>query len=343
MPDDDGRLDEGSTPAWLEQRAAELDLATVGWTVPDFVRSYGVDDESQEDYEDDALLFGEHGYDHALERKRQQMTATYRKVGPDDLADTDPLEISLSGLSAKWTHLELSRSYSNDDEGWEELGDEAWIFEEHRYATTIRRRAGRIVATYRIRPVTDNDPPSTFTRTYESETQLKASELFDRDADDLAPGDGEDGYSPVNPTWTAPHPGSPLGSLTVTYLASPGTPRPPVLVWSYPGRNQVDAGEAFEAHALELAEDGYVPVAQSWAEGRPGLGRIFMLGLMANVRRPKGFLTVTYRLSVLASETTAQTTIDPLSQIERLGQLRDKGLISAQEFELKKADLLSRV
>jgi hypothetical protein len=116
-----------------------------------------------------------------------------------------------------------------------------------------------------------------------------------------------------------------------------------VLVWSYPGRNQVDAGVAFEAHALALAADGYLPVAQSWAEGRPGIGRIFMLGLMANVRRPNGFLTVTYRLSEPATEPPPRPSTDPLSQIERLGQLRDKGLITSHEFEVKKADLLARL
>ena len=34
---------------------------------------------------------------------------------------------------------------------------------------------------------------------------------------------------------------------------------------------------------------------------------------------------------------------DIFAKIERLGELRDKGLISAKEFEAKKAELLSRI
>jgi hypothetical protein len=93
----------------LGQRLADLSLATDGWTIPDIVRSYGVDDESQEDYED--------GYDHALERQPQLMTATYRKVSRGEWADSlegsdpDPKEITLSRLTAAWTYFELARSY----------------------------------------------------------------------------------------------------------------------------------------------------------------------------------------------------------------------------------------
>src|ERR1035437_4301781 len=51
----------------------------------------------------------------------------------------------------------------------------------------------------------------------------------------------------------------------------PGPPAP-IVVWSYPGRTQVDAGQVYAKHAVELAAQGYVPIAQSWAEGRPGGG-----------------------------------------------------------------------
>jgi hypothetical protein len=39
----------------------------------------------------------------------------------------------------------------------------------------------------------------------------------------------------------------------------------------------------------------------------------------------------------------AQQVDDPLAQLERLGQLRDKGLLSDEEFEAKKIELLGRL
>ena len=44
---------------------------------------------------------------------------------------------------------------------------------------------------------------------------------------------------------------------------------PSVVVWSYPGRTQVEAGQLYAKHATALDGDGYVPIAQSWGEGRP--------------------------------------------------------------------------
>jgi hypothetical protein len=69
---------------------------------------------------------------------------------------------------------------------------------------------------------------------------------------------------------------------------------PAIVVFSYPGRTQADAAILFQEHAGRLAKDGYTPVAQSWGEGRAGLGRVFAIGEYANTLRPKGFLTVTY-------------------------------------------------
>jgi hypothetical protein len=79
------------------------------------------------------------------------------------------------------------------------------------------------------------------------------------------------------------------GDLTV--LPSPSEP---VVVYSYPGRTQADAAVGFAAHAAQLATLGYRPVAQSWADGRPGIGRVVTLGLFASALRPAGYLTVTY-------------------------------------------------
>lgn len=115
-----------------------------------------------------------------------------------------------------------------------------------------------------------------------------------------------------------------------------------IAVWSYPGRTQADAGIAFATHAQTLAAKGYRPIAQSWAEGRPGLGRILTLGTdMAGMIKPKGFLTVTYQLADAAPTNSRQP--DLIDQIRRLGELRDAGILTPQEFEAKKAELLARI
>ena len=69
---------------------------------------------------------------------------------------------------------------------------------------------------------------------------------------------------------------------------------PPVIVRAYPGRTQVEAGELFQREAGHAARFGYSPISQSWGEGRPGLGRVAMLGFYSMVFKPKGYLTVTY-------------------------------------------------
>lgn len=68
----------------------------------------------------------------------------------------------------------------------------------------------------------------------------------------------------------------------------------PVVVRSYLGRTQDDAAAAFQFEAAEVAQLGYRPLSQSWADGRPGAGRVLALGLLANSVRPDGSLTVTY-------------------------------------------------
>ncbi|WP_165546542.1 SHOCT domain-containing protein [Kribbella soli] len=44
-----------------------------------------------------------------------------------------------------------------------------------------------------------------------------------------------------------------------------------------------------------------------------------------------------------ATAVAPQQVDDPIAQLERLGQLRDKGLVSTEEFEAKKAELLGRL
>jgi hypothetical protein len=88
-----------------------------------------------------------------------------------------------------------------------------------------------------------------------------------------------------------------------------------------------------------MSRAGYEPVSQSWAEGRPGIGRVFTLGLFAESLRPDGFLTVTYRRSNRAHSASS----DPIDQIRRLGELHAEGIISEADFEAKKSELLKRL
>lgn len=117
-----------------------------------------------------------------------------------------------------------------------------------------------------------------------------------------------------------------------------------VVVFSYPGRTQADAAVTFQSHAATLAKEGYTPISQSWGEGRPGIGRVLAIGVFSTAMRPKGFLTVTYkRSSEPEPPLQVAPSSDPIDQIKRLGELRDAGLITPEEFEAKKADLMSRL
>lgn len=115
-----------------------------------------------------------------------------------------------------------------------------------------------------------------------------------------------------------------------------------VVVYNYPGRTQADAATVFAQHAQEMASLGYLPVAQSWAEGRPGVGRVLAIGVFAQSLRPNGYLTVTYH-RVSADGSPRDRPDDPIDQIRRLGQLRDEGLINDDEYQVKKAELLGRL
>lgn len=69
---------------------------------------------------------------------------------------------------------------------------------------------------------------------------------------------------------------------------------PPTVVRTYGGRSQPEATRIFEQEAGLLADRGYYPTAQSWADGRPGVARVVTIGLFANSLRPDGSLTVTF-------------------------------------------------
>jgi hypothetical protein len=73
----------------------------------------------------------------------------------------------------------------------------------------------------------------------------------------------------------------------------------PVIVRSYKSKNQPAAAREFAADAKKLAKQGYVPVSQSWEEGKTGIARLVVTGgVAAFALKPKGSLTVTYHLQV---------------------------------------------
>jgi hypothetical protein len=79
----------------------------------------------------------------------------------------------------------------------------------------------------------------------------------------------------------------------------------PILVRNYGGRTQADAAALFRREALLLVNKGYRPVSQSWADGRPGVGRAIVIGRLATAIRPDGTLTVTYQFEGLSDATKA--------------------------------------
>lgn len=132
-----------------------------------------------------------------------------------------------------------------------------------------------------------------------------------------------------------------------------------ILVRTYKAKSQTDAAEAFSRDAASLAEQGYTPISQSWAPGSYGCGAflvalalcVVLIGILVFIYmlivKPDGALTVTYQRSASTSSVTAHapappqgTTSTQLKQLERLAELRDRGVLTPEEFESKKQKLL---
>ena len=94
--------------------------------------------------------------------------------------------------------------------------------------------------------------------------------------------------------------------MTVAWHQTPGADSPPVIVQTYRGRSQKDAVKWFTRDAARLSAAGYVPVAQSWAQGSWGCGAfavalllcLLLVGILVFIYmlvvKPNGTLTVTY-------------------------------------------------
>jgi hypothetical protein len=98
--------------------------------------------------------------------------------------------------------------------------------------------------------------------------------------------------------------------------------QPLTIVRVYKGKQQADANPAFAADAAQLANQGYFPSTQSWAQGQWGCGAwliaalfILLLGFglliiaYMLIVKPAGTLTVTYEY-----RPPQQTIVYPTSQ-----------------------------
>lgn len=124
----------------------------------------------------------------------------------------------------------------------------------------------------------------------------------------------------------------------------------PIIVRTYESSSQ---GEAeFAKDAAILTRHHYQPTMQSAEGSHLHAGRLLLTGglsVLAGRRgiRSKGKLTVTYQkvahpAAASAAAPRAERS-DPAEQIRKLAELRDEGILTPEEFEAKKADLLRRM
>ena len=71
--------------AHLDELRLELARLTNDWTLA-VVRSYDPGEHGEEDYEDEAMLFEEHGYEQSVVRSAEGLTVTYRNGPAGDFA-----------------------------------------------------------------------------------------------------------------------------------------------------------------------------------------------------------------------------------------------------------------
>ena len=70
-------MTEEEADAHLDQLELELGQVSNNWTDASVERSYGSGDDGEQEYEDEAMLFEEHGYSKWVERPHHTINATY--------------------------------------------------------------------------------------------------------------------------------------------------------------------------------------------------------------------------------------------------------------------------
>lgn len=141
-----------------------------------------------------------------------------------------------------------------------------------------------------------------------------------------------------------PYPVPPSGVLT--------------LIRTYPGDKRA-ASLIYQQDAARLAQAGYRPTAVDWSPGQYSAVAfvvalilcVLLIGILVFIYmiivKPAGTLTVTYTLEqpTARPEPAPQVSAPPTALTDRLQQLaaaRDAGLISPQEHDTKRAELLAQ-
>jgi hypothetical protein len=70
-------LAEEEADAHLDQLEIDLGQVSINWTATSVERSYGSGDDGEQEYEDEAMIFEEHGYSKLVERPYNAINATF--------------------------------------------------------------------------------------------------------------------------------------------------------------------------------------------------------------------------------------------------------------------------
>jgi hypothetical protein len=114
----------------------------------------------------------------------------------------------------------------------------------------------------------------------------------------------------------------------------------PVVVRSYDA--DATGKERMAKEVAELGLHGYEPTTQSEDGGHVHAGRLILTGGLS-IFAGKAGIRSDGRLTVTFAKAPSQAMTDPIDQLRRLAELRDAGVVTPDEFEAKKADLLSRL
>ena len=130
------------------------------------------------------------------------------------------------------------------------------------------------------------------------------------------------------------------------------------LIRVYRGKQQADTTEAFQKESALLAQAGYAPTSQSWAQGQWGCGAwllavvlmVLLVGILVFlymlIVKPAGTLTVTYELRTSTAghgQAVAEQPLETSSLAARLAQLdeaRSANLITVDEYEARRRAMI---
>ncbi len=121
-----------------------------------------------------------------------------------------------------------------------------------------------------------------------------------------------------------------------------------------------NATAAFQRDAANMAKNGWHPTSQTYAPGSWSCAAflvalilcLVLVGILIFIYmlivKPDGELVVTYEYrppaaAPVTQQATVQLAPDPASDLARLTDLRDRGLITPEEYAAKRADIVARL